>query len=813
MRHTGLQYLFSVNQKLYLNIEDKGFGTINETNEFHLLENGSFFQDKLVKTCFEIDNILYVGTEGAGIYSMQNYPASWNSDIGDLVEQAQLYSAIKLNKNYLSFGTITSGLIITDKNGTVVQQLNIDKGIQNNSILSIFSDKEGNLWLGLDNGIDYVYITSPLSSINPKAILGACYYSLEENGILYLGTNQGLYLTDWNRFKSNTLEPNNLAFQKILTGQVWKIQKLRNNLVVGHNEGTFLIEGNSVSKIADIDGGWQYHLWPGDSTRMIASTFHGLVLFGLQNGRWKFIKQYDGFEESCPEFEIDQDGLIWLCHRHKGVFQLRMSPDLRSIEAVEFFDTTRGLPSNYMNVLFRFEDEIYISNNHSVYAYNTQQNLFQRHEEMTNLFKNRNVSKVYPDKSRNYWYFHERGISVLRSNFDGTYLNHDLPYFDAERLFIKNYQHLLPLSYTDIIISSRNGYIHFNPTLSANVSKQFSVFIRTVESSGGIEYYGDNKCIATPDFSDKEPHEIPFKNNSIIVRVGTDYFRNLQAVQYQYWLEGWHAGWSSWTTESTKSYSNLHEGSYILHVRGRNEFKRYTEESIFIFDITPPWYRGSWAIFSYTILSVLFLILIIYLVVKKIEKEKEILHQKQKEEMDRKHKQYEQDTIITEQEIVKLRNEKLKIENERNQAELENKSTELAAIIMQANYKNDLFNRIKHKLTKVCHKMLHMESKKEVENVISSIEKELDQKEDWNRFEVHFDQVHEDFIHRLRKQYPELSPKDLKLAAYLRMNLVTKEIAPLLNLSMRGIETGRYRLRKKLGLGRSDNLTDILLSI
>ncbi|MEM6879372.1 MAG: LuxR C-terminal-related transcriptional regulator, partial [Bacteroidota bacterium] len=73
-----------------------------------------------------------------------------------------------------------------------------------------------------------------------------------------------------------------------------------------------------------------------------------------------------------------------------------------------------------------------------------------------------------------------------------------------------------------------------------------------------------------------------------------------------------------------------------------------------------------------------------------------------------------------------------------------------------------------------------------------------------------FEEVHEAFLTRLRQTHPKLTSGDLKLAAYLRMNLSSKEIAPLLHISIRGIENKRYRLRTKLGLDSRTNLNEYL---
>lgn len=84
--------------------------------------------------------------------------------------------------------------------------------------------------------------------------------------------------------------------------------------------------------------------------------------------------------------------------------------------------------------------------------------------------------------------------------------------------------------------------------------------------------------------------------------------------------------------------------------------------------------------------------------------------------------------------------------------------------------------------------------------------------DDWDSFAQNFDQVHNDFLKRLKNKYPQLSPRDLKLCAYLKLNLTTKDMAPLLNISVRGIEISRYRLRKKIDLPNNISLNDFMMN-
>ncbi|MCE1202899.1 MAG: LuxR C-terminal-related transcriptional regulator, partial [Bacteroidia bacterium] len=101
--------------------------------------------------------------------------------------------------------------------------------------------------------------------------------------------------------------------------------------------------------------------------------------------------------------------------------------------------------------------------------------------------------------------------------------------------------------------------------------------------------------------------------------------------------------------------------------------------------------------------------------------------------------------------------------------------------------------------------------KDELETLVGRINRELKNERFQKLFDETFDQVHDDFLTRLKDLHPELTPRELRLCAFLRMNLSTKEIAPLMNISVRGVEIGRYRLRKKLNLERDENLIDYLI--
>ena len=121
--------------------------------------------------------------------------------------------------------------------------------------------------------------------------------------------------------------------------------------------------------------------------------------------------------------------------------------------------------------------------------------------------------------------------------------------------------------------------------------------------------------------------------------------------------------------------------------------------------------------------------------------------------------------------------------------------------------------KIKEELKKIKKRTDEDKVKNRLGILLRKINKEIDNKQQNQVFETYFDEVHEEFFKRLKSEYPQLSPREMRLCAYIRMDLTSKEIAVLLNITERGVEVSRYRLRKKLELPRETNLSTFLSNI
>jgi DNA-binding CsgD family transcriptional regulator len=180
----------------------------------------------------------------------------------------------------------------------------------------------------------------------------------------------------------------------------------------------------------------------------------------------------------------------------------------------------------------------------------------------------------------------------------------------------------------------------------------------------------------------------------------------------------------------------------------------------------------------------------------------------QKEEYEQQQKQlqymHQLELEKSEKEIVKLKNEKL-------EGEIGHKNSELATSAMHLVQKRAMLGKIRSDLNDLLKKIDNEHLSNEFKRVIKILGEDDKVDENWEHFAHHFDKIHTDFLVVLKNRYPLLTASDLKLCAYVRMNLSSKEIAQLMNISIRGVEIGRYRLRKKLGLAKETNLFEFLL--
>jgi DNA-binding CsgD family transcriptional regulator len=743
---------------------------------------------------------LLIGTRKNGLYLYDGSSyMKFNTAANQYLETFQLNNGVRLLNKYYAYGTILNGLIVINQQGRVVQRIDKSSGLQNNTILSLYADQEQNLWAGLDNGIDRIEFNDPLYYYFDKTgKFGTVYSSLIYENNIYLGTNQGLFYSTWVGGKDK--DYNSFDFKLIpgSQGQVWDLSNIDGQLICGHNDGTFLVKGNKIEKISSISGGWTLRKLTKDY--LIQGTYTGLVLYKKdENGHWKYDHKIGNFGAPSRYVEQDSKGDIWVSHAYKGLYRLTLSADHRRVIATDYYSEKQGLPGSFGINIFVFGSKLIYSSRKGFFTYDEISNRFTRYNALNKALGSFSTSnKVIDAGNRKYWFINNGKMSLMDVGQRGKIQVDSNRFSILDGKMVQYYENISRINKDTYLISVDDGFVIYD-TLDSGRTKPRPLLPVLFTK---IEDITDTYATISETSNDSKPLLIPYARNNIRISYSLPYYRQTK-IEFQYYLEGYSKKWSDWSSSTEKDFTNLGRGHYRFLVRARINEQTVGKISVFHFSVEPPYYASTLAILFYIILLIL-----LYIIGRKWYLRKLQLHHKsitdklqlEKEEF------LKQEAEATERQIAKLQTEKL-------QAELAGKNRELANSAMSLVYKNELLSKISDEILKL--KDEH--GKKLTEEQLRKIQKVIDEgmndKRDWNLFENSFNEAHENFFKKLKVKLPDLVPNDLKLCAFLLMNMSSKEMASLLNISLRGVEIRRYRLRKKLNVAHDKNLVEFLMEL
>ena len=797
--HSSWQYLAAVENRLYaqdmevgLMVFDNGFWK-SVSNENSLKEGGvitgivSYGSDSLL-----------VATMKDGLFHMEKGRFLPKATAIDSRSSANRISSLRvLGKGLFALSMYPGGMIIVDKNGDIVQRYSYGEGLQTNNIRDIFKDRHENLWLALDDGIDYIAINSAIKYIYPDPHTKLATYSTRVyKDKLYLGTSNGLYATPISGRISENIGMAEARFEKVpqSDGQIWSVEEVNGRLLVGHEDGSFEVLTNGMKAIHSGIGIWNYHATSrvSPSGSMVVGSYLGLrhLLFDGQH----FIDDGHivGSDESLRFVHYDdKNHVAWVSHPYRGIFKLSLSPDFKKLVKQKQYGVEEGLPTMLHNYVFAIRNDIMVCTPKGVFIYDPAQDIFapsQQYEPLTDI----PIQYMTEDRMGNVWFASNKRLGVLDFSQPLDDYPYTLSYFSElngeilggfESVYVHNAQ--------NVFISGQKGGVLLDYTAYQERASNPNILLRTVKAFdrdkkerwlfGGYRYQGEH--------TEKLPHAF----NSLQFNFSSTMYDQQAQVEFSYLLEGLETQWSTWSNKSDKEYTNLPSGSYVFKVKSRNGMGNESEEQIFSFRVAPPWYAHP---VSYVLYGVLFLVFIFWIL--SIQRKK--LKERHRDELHVRQLEMEQ----KEKEVIKLRNEKL-------EAELGFKDKELANLTMNIIQRGEVLHKIKDSITQTMNRMEDKEVQQNFRQVIRLIRSAERVNDDWEKFNAHIHHANEKFFLRLKQKHPDLTVNELKLCALLRMNLLSKEIAQLMHVTVKAVEVSRYRLRKKLKIDSEVNLYDYLI--
>jgi len=713
---------------------------------------------------------------------------------------ANISGAILLEPDRLALITNLGGCIILSKKGDFIQRFTKNEGLQNNNIQAIHLDKDNNCWLALDNGIDMLAYKNAITHIFPdNDDRNAGYTSLIYKGRLYMGVSTGLYSVALDTSKDLSFTKG--VFTKVdnTKGQVWSLSEINGRLLVGHTKGAFAVDGSRAVPFDEHTGFWTFlPLQPpaqGPAPTIIAGTYNGINVYHYDGRDFINIKVHAQFESA--KFVAIQDGgpspVVWIAHSYKGLYKVTFNP--QGLPMASVYHDSRHILSHNHNHLFRIHNQIILTTDKGIFEYNRDSSDFIRSARLTAIFGEIPPTYIKEDPYGNLWFVADKKVGVVDMSTGKPRMVY-ISQLD-NLLMAGGYEDINIIDSNNVLVAAEKGFFHINYAQYVKHNPLMRVLIRDVVS------------ISRKDGVQLDAHTFKYQGNSLHFEFSAPLYAQQQNIDYRYFLKGFDKEWSAWGKKPEKDYTNLPEGDYVFEVKCRNTVTNESSAATYTFRVLPPWYRTWWAFIAYALGAAGLL----YWFYKRQQRKYKRLQAHKLQEQQRKYDE-EQQQLQFRHQLALSRNEKeiIQLKNEMLQGEIDQKNKELAANAMSFVQKGELLSRIKEDLMRMKNNAELEKDSKDLKKIIRIIDNEQDNPHDWEQFAVHFDSVHTNYLRDLKERFPDLTVSELKLCAFLRLNLSTKEISQLMNISIRGVETSRYRLRKKLELSADANLVDFLMT-
>lgn len=675
-----------------------------------------------------------IGTQDNGLYFLgRQHLTPLASPLNEVLKKEQINKIIRLSDGSYAIGTILNGVYITEDFVTTKYHINKLNGLSNNTVLALFEDRNRNLWVGLDRGLDMIELSNPINFYyDIEGKLGTVFASIQHQGTLYLGTNLGLF---------RETRQGEYAMINASKGQVWSLIEVDNDLLCGHNTGTFMLRDDRLELVSEVAGGWAMEAL--NPRRVLQASYNGLILLKKSSGNWTFDTYVENGDLLIMKFVLN-GRILTGYHASYGICILYFSEDFSRILERKTFHQLEGIDLTPDPGLFKDKDRAIITLGDDILIAQDMTLRKMTEAEWTDTLDPR-LAQI------------KAQYTITKEITDRTFWT-NTPNYSTQ---------LLDSIY---IVGAEEGYMRI-PAYTNWQEKE-----RSFPTVDYLEINDEYSVIP------EELNLLPHENDLLIVLTMTGDYR-YTASSYHYQLRGWGDTWHPLPKNGRLDFNNLDDGQYELFLKNSR-----STQSLLRFKIEPYWYE-SWkgGIFYLSLFS-LFLLGLDRWHRRKLRQQEEQLKTAQAKELESR--------------MIKAKNESL-------QHELLYKSKMLANSTMTVIQKNKMLSQLKDFINKEITKGEIASHKKQ--KIFNLIDRNINSDQDWEIFERNFATVHRDFLTTLKKKYPDLTTGELRLAAYIRLDLSSKEIAPLLNIGVRSVENKRYRLRKRMDISNEETLKSHLM--
>jgi len=730
-----------------------------------------------------------------GLYLTDNDKVErWNCEANEILKKAGINCAVYHN-GYYYIGTVHSGIYILNEQGQIQYNINSENYLQDNTIQSLSFDKNNRLWFTMSVGLGYLELNTPISFIiDHKRKIGAIHDVAYFNNKLYLATNKGVYVKP--HFKGDVLSSFD-DFKPITTlkGLAWSLKLANNQLLCGHNNGTFLInkEGH-ITKISTIAGGRSFHeLKVEDKLFLVQTSYKQLVVFEDSPTKgWQYKSVIEGFDDPTMKVTIDYKNQIWVLNNNQQeLFRIRLQNNMKVPYRYNMYDDKNGLPNESKIQLFDYKKRVIITSTKGTYTYDGLNDSIVSYNKLNGYLKRfQNSKKIFQYRKDIFWLLKEREIALIqfKSKESKTLVNYSFnePFVSL----VENYENIVNLPNLGTVICLENGLGIVNDENLGEVSDNNNVYPLKVKLKYNLR---DKEFLNIAEANSVINFPYKYENLTLDVASLSSPGKKLTTNCV---IKGKQDSLFISQTVQQILIPKLKSGKYQIKILAKDSWGNSIQPYLLTINVLKPFWLSAQFIGLVFVLSI---ILIIFVAIRFSKNIQSVIHSKE----------YKKEIAILQN---GAQTEVFEEEKRDMQQVISSQNNHIATEALNNIRNKEVLNTIMSELKAQKEKLGARYPDKYYSKIVDLIQSNIHTEDDWKVFEDHFDKANGMFVARLKKEFPNLTSRDVRLCAYLKMNLSSKEIAPLLGISERSVEVHRYRMRKKMDFPADINLADFMIS-
>ncbi|MFT3738343.1 MAG: triple tyrosine motif-containing protein [Breznakibacter sp.] len=789
--HNGLLYFLDANGIQSLNVEDMAITPMLDKSTYA-------HEDFLTLIPTKTKHLYYLLTKQGSVYQWElgKAKAQLLQRILPTGSSNLVTCAIQASNGEIYTGSLSDKMRKWNADGLKWTLAGTFPDLQDQTVLNLFEGREGNIWVLLNKGLDCFDSFSPVTTLFKDA---SVFDVLPVGNKLYIATNQGVFTSE-NTSGDNRYAQNDFAKINGLEGQTWSLQQIGDEIVCSHDRGLFIISGHGHETIHGITGVWKLYPVKEKAGYYFACTYNGLFLLEHTKGSgFRLRHKVEGFDESGRDImSSGQKNVYWVCHGYKGVFRIKLDNEFSRVVSLEHFTDQNGLPSAFNINVHNWANQQVFTSNHGIFNFDERTETFIPNSFLNQLLgTGKNVRKILT-RGRTTWVVIDDEVAYFRNDTQNPVLVH-APFLGIKSTLNRGMECIVPVNDSNALIGTTSALFAYQ--LQPQNQKQLPQLLFS-----SVTYTYKSLVVALPVDQSGHTAEIPHNTYNIKLNFSAPTFRDKANVQYSYLLDGDGNQWSDWQTDAYKSFTHLQSGKYTIRVKARSLSGEQATEAMYKFEVQPVWYRTTLALIAWLGIAVF----LVWWLVRRVQKT--IAHEKEKTRQEEKKLQK---VLELELEQLRLEREKQLILQDKDKLEEDviHKSKELVNYTMLLAKKRELLIEMQDELAELKLKARNDVVRSRLQSLSRRIEVNLNDEQYLQLFETNFERVHQHFFNELKNRFPQISQKELQLCAFIKMELTNKEIASILNISVRGVETARYRLKKSLGMEGDEHIAALLEKI